>query len=213
VKSRISDHIAFLHAVSVSFDDIVTAPLEIEDLGRQLKVVRKMELEWGMIQDYFYKPENRFPGKCEADSETLLHTPGYVTNTSSTPRIIEGVGPADARIFGELWFHHVLTPETRFSTHYFGTQSRSHRHDDPGFSQALFHADTEIRFQDIEAIEAIEKNLQQFGAPATELMSRSDTAAVRLRRKLQQAIDAERTVGEMPSGTQHPSVTAPRAPQ
>lgn len=184
-------HIAFLHAVSVEFDEIVRAPLAITENDSELRVVRKMHIGWGMVQDAFYKPENRWPGMSDADSETIAHGPGYVTNTSSTPRRIEGVGAADPKVYGEVWFHHACTPATRHSTHYFGTQSRSHRRDDRAFDELLFHADTQIRAQDVEAIEAIEQRIQQFGEPTVELMTRSDTAAARLRRRLQIAIDAE----------------------
>ena len=95
----------------------------------------------------------------------------------------------------------MLTPETRYSTHYFGTQSRNHRLDDTAFSELLFHADTKIRMEDVEAMEAIERGIQQFGEPAAELLTKSDAAASRLRRRMQAAIDKERAaVAEPASG-------------
>jgi len=195
-------HIGFLHAASVDFEEIVQAPLSISETDAQLRIVRKMRTSWGMVQDVLYKPENRFAGKSESDSETIVHTPGYVTNTSSTPREIEGVGPADPSVFGELWFHHVLTPATRHSTHYFGTQSRSHRREETAFGELLHHIDTEIRSQDIEAMEAIEQRIQQFGEPPVELMTKSDTAAGRLRRRLQRMIDLEVSSSTAAAGTE-----------
>jgi phenylpropionate dioxygenase-like ring-hydroxylating dioxygenase large terminal subunit len=184
-------HLAFLHSASVQFDEIIMAPLTITETDAELRVARKMRMGWGMMQDVMYKPENRWEGICDADSETIVHTPGYVTNTGSTPREVDGIGKLDPAIFGELWFHHALTPSTRSSTYYFGTQSRNHRREEAGFGDFLREVDTEIRSQDIEAVEAIELRIQQFGQPTVELMTRSDTAAARLRRRLQKVIELE----------------------
>jgi vanillate O-demethylase monooxygenase subunit len=185
-------HIGFLHAISADFDEIVRAPLAVAETDAEFRVVRQMRVTWGMVHDALYKPENRFVGKSDADSVTIVHCPGYITNTSNTPRQIDEVGPADPNVFGEVWFHHVVTPATRTSAHYFGTQSRNHRLDDAAFSQLLHDVDTRIRAEDIEAIEAIEQRIDQYGEPPVELLTKSDVAADRLRRRLQRAIDTER---------------------
>lgn len=190
-------HIGYLHSFTAAYNEIVEAPLEITETDEEFSVVRRMRTRWGLYHEATFKDENRFEGLADADSETVVLTPGYMMNTSQTLRQIDGIGKPDPNIFGEVWFHHILTPETKYSTHYFGTQTRSIRLDDDAFGEMMRTIDTRVRGEDVEAMEAIERQIQQFGEPDIELMTKSDAAAGRLRRRMQRMIDAEAAMGQV----------------
>ena len=183
-------HIGYLHSMTAGFDEIVSAPVEIDETDRGMIVTRRMKAGWGMYHDAAFGKEHRFDGLAESDNEAIMIAPGYIMNTSQTIRSLGGA-PVDPAIFGEIWFHHVVTPETTNSFHYFGTQTRNFRMDDAALGEGLRFADTHVRAEDIEAVEAIERQLQEFGPPLVELAVKSDVAAGRLRRLMQRALDDE----------------------
>lgn len=184
-------HVSFLHAQSAQNEQMVNATIEIEEADDCFRVLRHMRKEWYLFHESIFGPESRFEGKALHESETLVLTPGYIVLTAQTVRELEGDQKADPELFGELWFHHAITPETLHSCHYFGTQSRSVRRDDPHMGPALKMIDTAVRAEDIEAMEEIERHLVQFGEPAVELMTKSDAPAGRLRRRFQRMLDRE----------------------
>ncbi|GGB94610.1 (2Fe-2S)-binding protein [Novosphingobium endophyticum] len=189
-------HISFLHSMTAGFDEIASASIEIEETEGGMIVTRRMDAAaWGKYHEAVFGEENRFEGKAQSDNEAMTVAPGYFLNTSQTIRSIDGK-PVDPRVYGEVWFHHVVTPETKTSFHYFGTQTRNFRLDADALGEGLRHADTRVRAEDIEAVEAIERQLVQFGPPPVELAVRSDTAAGKLRRLMQRALDAEAAMGE-----------------
>lgn len=193
-------HISFLHAQSAQNDQMVNAEIRIEETDTSFRVLRYMRKEWYLYHESLFGPENRFDGKALHESDTHVLTPGYVMLTAQTVREIEGVGEPDPEIFGELWFHHAITPETPHSCHYFGTQSRTIRRDDPDMGGILKQIDTAVRAEDIQAMEEIERHLVQFGEPVVELMTRSDAPAGRLRRRFQRMLDQEAAEArEMPA--------------
>ena len=189
-------HITYLHAMSAGFNEIASAPIEIEETDSTFTVKRQMRAAaWGMYHDAVFGPENRFEGMAQSDNEAIALLPGYVRNTSQTIRSVDGQ-PAGPALSGEVWFHHVVTPETKTSFHYFGTQTRNIRRNADELGEGLRIADTRVRAEDTEAIEAIERQLQEFGDPPVELAVRSDIAAGRFRRFMQRAIDAEQTASK-----------------
>lgn len=187
-------HIGFLHAATAGHSAIVKAKLDVKEAEDVFQVTGKNILsEWTPYHDAVFTPARKFQGVAEHHSETIVVTPGYIPVHAQKVVSIEGV-PADEDIFGELWFHHILTPETACTTHYFGTQTRKIRQDESAFGDMLRDADTHVRSEDIEAMEAIERQFQTFGDPPIELMVPSDVGAGRLRRRFQRLIDQENNV-------------------
>lgn len=184
-------HIGFLHETTAGHNAIVRANIAVVDDEDRFEVHgSNMPSAWGHFHSAIFGDHNRFEGQAEHISKTLVITPGYIPVLAQ--QVVEIAGkPADPAVFGELWFHHVLTPETATTTHYFGTQTRNFRLHDPDISQFLKQADTFVRSEDIAAMEAIEAQLETFGAPAAELMVRADIGAGKLRRRFQRLIDKE----------------------
>ncbi|OYW86623.1 MAG: hypothetical protein B7Z20_07060 [Sphingobium sp. 32-64-5] len=104
---------------------------------------------------------------------------------------IEGREDFDKSIYGQLIFHHLLTPETKHGTHYFATISRDYRLDDDALSRAIVDVDREIRMQDVVAAGQIEERLLRYPIRQPELLARADLAADKVRRRIQTALDRE----------------------
>ncbi len=185
-------HLGYLHGdMSSDFEIYVTSPLEIIETEDTFKVVRPMRQGWSETHDVMFKPENRFEGLSDFASITTYYGPGYITTTSHITHAIDSLPTVDKTVYGDVYFHHAVTPATEHSCHYFGTSSRTHRLDDRAFDEAFYPFDAAVRQQDIVAAEAIEARMIQFGEPRTELMAKADIAAARIRRRIQRAIDAE----------------------
>lgn len=185
-------HVAFLHGNMGDFDAVLKAPISVEESGDRLTVVRPMRTPWTSHHDVMMKPEHRFDGLSDSASITTFYGPGYITTTDHIINWIEGVENIDKTVYGDVHYHHAITPETRNTCHYFGMSSRTHRLDDVEFDAMFGPFDTAVRDQDVVAAEAIETNFQQFGEPQVELMVKSDTASGKVRRLMQRLVDAER---------------------
>lgn len=184
-------HVAFLHGNMGDFDAVLKAPIKVDETGDRLTVVRPMRTPWTSHHDVMMKPEHRFAGLSDSASITSFYGPGYITTTDHIISWIEGIEAIDKTIYGDVHYHHAITPETRNSCHYFGMSSRTHRLDDLEFDAMFSPFDVAVRDQDVVAAEAIEANFQQFGEPTVELMVKSDTASGMVRRHMQRLIDAE----------------------
>jgi vanillate O-demethylase monooxygenase subunit len=184
-------HVAYLHGDMGDFDAILQAPMRITEKEDRLTVVRPMQTGWTRFHASIFGDENRFEGGSESASITTFYGPGYITTTGYITSAIEGKEAVDKTIYGDMHFHHAITPETPRSCHYFGMSSRTHRLADKAFDEMLNPFDAAVRKQDVDAVEAIEGHMNQFGEPVVELLVNSDTAAAKLRRLMQRLIDNE----------------------
>tara|TARA_B110001454_G_scaffold209723_1_gene223494 strand:+ start:4819 stop:5883 length:1065 start_codon:yes stop_codon:yes gene_type:complete len=185
-------HVAFLHGDMGDFDMMTKAPIKVDEGGERLTAVRPMVTQWDQTHEVMFGKENAFDGVCESASVTTFHGPGYITTTGHIISKIEGIETIDKTVYGDVYYHHAITPETRNSCHYFGMSSRTHRLDDPEFDAMFTPFDEAVRRQDVVAAEAIEAGFLQFGEPTVELMVKSDRAAGVARRLMQRLIDRER---------------------
>jgi phenylpropionate dioxygenase-like ring-hydroxylating dioxygenase large terminal subunit len=184
-------HLGYLHGDMGDFSLYVQSPMEIDETADRLRVVRPMRDGWTQQHEVMFGAENRFEGLSDFASITNYYGPGYVTTTGHITSAIDSLPVVDKTIYGDVIFHHAVTPETAHTCHYFGTSSRTHRLTDKAFDELFYPFDETVRRQDIEAAEAIEAKMIQFGEPSTELLVKSDAAAGRIRRKIQRAIDEE----------------------
>ena len=187
-------HVAFLHGNMGDFDAVLKAPLKIKEEAERLTVVRPMRTSWTQHHEVMIGKANRFAGASDSASITSFYGPGYITTTDHIISWIEGSEAVDKTVYGDVHYHHAITPETGNSCHYFGMSSRTHRLDDFEFDAMFTPFDTEIRDQDVVAAEAIEAAFRQFGEPRVELMVKSDTASGMVRRLMQRLIDLEHAV-------------------
>lgn len=190
-------HLGALHGDMGEFDLYVQSAMEIEETAERLRIVRPMRDSWTQQHEVMFGAANRFEGLSNFASITTYYGPGYVTTTGHITQSIDSIPNVDKRIYGDVIFHHAVTPGTPNTCHYFGTSSRTHRLSDKAFDDLFYPFDEAVRRQDIEAAEAIEAKMVQFGEPSVELMVKSDAAAGRIRRKMQRAIDEETEASAM----------------
>jgi vanillate O-demethylase monooxygenase subunit len=103
---------------------------------------------------------------------------------------IEGRAPVSPKL-GVMHILHGITPETLNSTHYFGFSTRNFRVDDDTLDAFQLESDCQIRKQDLDAIEAVEKRIDAAAAIHKELLVRSDALAIKVRQKIEPMLDAD----------------------
>ncbi|EQB02845.1 hypothetical protein L288_15545 [Sphingobium quisquiliarum P25] len=183
-------HVAFIHKQIGGSEAFANAKVIYEEADGCFKATRPLAMPWTSYHDFLYGPEARFEGMSQTESRTVFFGPEYITTSGPVTVSIEGYDTVPEGL-GRLFFHHVITPETEHSTHYFGTTSREFRLDDPALDEMLREADLDVRTQDVEAIDAIEARLEKAAARERELLVRSDTAAVKVRGIIQAMLDRE----------------------
>jgi phenylpropionate dioxygenase-like ring-hydroxylating dioxygenase large terminal subunit len=185
-------HIAYLHAMSIDGNSFLKFPIQMREEGRWFVATRVQRTPWvAGFYDLLFGPHKRFAGEHVTETPTYYFSPAYILTNSGTISEIEGQSDVDRSTYGTVNFHHILTPETAHSTHYFSTLSRNFRLEDHDFSAAILAIDQEVRRQDVVAVGEIEERLQRFPPREKELLSKSDAAAARVRRMIQAQLRAE----------------------
>jgi vanillate O-demethylase monooxygenase subunit len=92
---------------------------------------------------------------------------------------------------GHMAILHGITPETETSTHYFGFSTRNFRQGDATLDRFQFDSEMEVRRQDVDAIEDMEKRIDQAAKFQKELIVVADKAAIQARRKVDAMLAAE----------------------
>lgn len=178
-------HIGWVHAASIGQTDMVFSEPDIEDCdGRYIvrRVQRNVELD-GFHRYLFPHIQERI--------DTALYT--EVMNLG----LYNACGPdvylaATGEPVGRVNFVHAATPETAYSTHYFGVVTRNFRLEDTALSDALAAQDQRVRSEDKATLEAIEPIADRYGDPRHELSALADGGALRLRRRIFELLEAER---------------------
>ena len=126
---------------------------------------------------------------------TELHNPSLI-NAAQWLFEREPDGGKGAPI-GYINFVHVVTPETAHSTHYIGLISRNFRQNDDAFSEALVRVQDTVRLEDVDILEAIERDVDRFGNSRREISTKADEGAIKIRGLLRQMIKAEQAAVPM----------------
>ena len=96
----------------------------------------------------------------------------------------------EGRPLGVTNFIHGVTPETPTSTHYFVLTARNFALENPALGAMNLSMGERIQPQDVDAIEAIERNLQA-GYAVREVSCFADAGALQVRRRIDAQIRAE----------------------
>lgn len=181
-------HIEYLHATTLRAEGVLNFPIRVREEHDAVVASRVAKTPWvDGFYDLIYGPEHHFSGEHEALGETYYHSPAYL-RTSLVVSQIDGVNIVDRNVFGSFHFQHLLTPETAHSVHYFSGMSRNYRRHDQQLSDAMMKVDCAVRQQDIDAIAEIERNLSSGATLPKELLIKSDSAAIQVRRRIQETL-------------------------
>jgi len=185
-------HIGVLHSKSApgALDHWLNSPMTISGSDGVYRIVRSMTGPWNSFLEAQYGPELAIEGEIEMHTQSDYYSHAYMRTSSF---IIDKIAnatsvPAD---YGLSFQHHLITPATATSTHYFGCRSRNFRLVDPDYDAIWKEADYRVRQEDVYAIEAMEPYLAEFADPRRELIAKADSVSVRFRRNMQRKLDAE----------------------
>ncbi|HWI84862.1 MAG TPA: Rieske 2Fe-2S domain-containing protein [Sphingomonas sp.] len=185
-------HLEFLHATALEAKGLLDFPVKFrQGPNGQAFATRSTRTPWvPQFYDLLYKEENRFEGLHDALGSTWYFSPAYL-RTGVDIQSIDALETIDTSIYGTFYFQHFVTPETPHSVHYFSGCSRNYRHDDAEFDAIVMSIDTAVRNQDVAAIEAVERNLANPAHLGPELLVKSDTPAITVRRQIQDILNLE----------------------
>jgi vanillate O-demethylase monooxygenase subunit len=165
-------------------------PVAEEERKISYRVSRTGKVPFTAFHELVFGPEARFEGLSDFLSLTDYYGPEFIRTSLPITLAING----DANVppeLGTLNILHGITPETANSTHYFGFATRNFRLDSEALDAFQYESDCKIRQQDVDAIEAVERDLDAAALRQRELLVRSDAPAVKVRRKIEALLKTE----------------------
>ncbi len=186
-------HLAFTHAESIpGAGPIAMVPPVIETEGGRLRVGRTISGFTIDESSLFNRsvPIARERGKIHALLYSEMYNPSLIN--ASGPWMWEALddGSRGARI-ARLNFVHGITPETDTTTHYFGIMTRDYMLDDDALSAFLVWQTDRVRAEDVKILEAMEQQISAYASTRIEISTKVDEGALKARRILSKAIEAE----------------------
>ena len=184
-------HIDYLHATALETEGVLDFPVKLREEDGRLCATRLSRTPWVKgFYDLLYGSENRFEGEHDSIGETWFWSPAYL-RTGLLIKSIDEIPDIDRSIYGNVYFQHFLTPETAHSCHYFSAISRNYRKEDEEFSKFWVEQDVIVRQQDLDAIKAVEEQLERPWTLGQELLAKADGPAIQVRRMIQQKLDED----------------------
>lgn len=196
-------HLAFIHAESIpGGGPISLVPPSIETAGGRLRVSRTIA---GMTigEDSLFNrsiPIAREKGSIHAMLYSDMYNPGLINASGPWMWESRDDGSRGEQI-AKLNFIHGITPETDHSTHYFGIMSRDYMLDDDQLSAFLVSQTDRVRAEDVTILEHLEKEVDSYASTRIEISTKVDEGAIRARRILRKAIQAETPGASGPGST------------
>lgn len=166
----------------------------VVDEQRELsyRVSRTGKVPFTPFHEHIFGPDARFEGLSEFLSLTDYYGPEFIRTSLPITVSIDGHDTVPPEL-GALYILHGITPETETTTHYFGFSTRNFRLDSEELDEFQYQSDCKIRQQDVDAIDAVERNLDVAAERQRELLAKSDAPAVKVRRQIQALLDAEQS--------------------
>lgn len=183
-------HLPFLHMQLGLADAFLQKRLESEQRARSFQLRRPSRSPWTGFHELLYTSAAKFDGLSDTASITDFYGPELIRTSGLITTAIDELNEVPESI-GTLWILHGVTPQTDRSTHYFGLMTRNFRIEDRGLDEVLLRTTTGVRQQDVDAIEAVEARLDEAVARQSELLSRADAPAARVRELIQAMLNAE----------------------
>lgn len=183
-------HLPYVHHHIGGGEAMKKTPIVEEERSVSYRNSRTYKVPFTPFHEHVFGSEARFDGVSEAISLTDFYGPEFIK--TSLPITLSVNGSADVPSgLGSLLILHGITPETENSTHYFGFSTRNFRIDSAELDEFQRQSDCTIRQQDVDAIEAVERDLDEAAQRQRELLVKADGPAVKVRRKIQAMLEAE----------------------
>jgi phenylpropionate dioxygenase-like ring-hydroxylating dioxygenase large terminal subunit len=183
-------HLPFIHHQIPGGDVLLQTRFEIEERPASYRLKRLTQSPWTGFHDMLFGANLAFEGLSDMQSLTDFYGPELIRTSGPITTRIDGLTSVPAGI-GVVYFIHGITPKTATSAHYFGLATRNFRLDDPALDALLSEMDPAVRAQDVTAIEAVERRLDQGVARQQELLAKADGPAIAVRKIIQKMLDKE----------------------
>jgi hypothetical protein len=190
--SDILSHLAFVHRKSVQqgAGELALARPFIRKIDGRFRVGREL-LRVPFLPETLLGVLLPYETGC---ADLMLHTDFYnisLLNSSGPWMWRTNADGSRGESLGMFNFVHCITPETEYSTHYFGVLTRNFRIDDDELSDMLVRQNDNVRGEDRVMLEAIEQRGAYYGDPTREVSVFSDAGALRVRRMIQALFETE----------------------
>jgi len=176
-------HISFLHGSFIEDDAWFTTPVRLSRQGEAYVASRHTPESARSNFHAWMFPDA--PEMVDQDLRTVFLGPAL---TYSGPVVRE---TGNGAYMGTMTAVHAITPETPRSSHYFSTTTRDFRVDDHAMSAELHEMDIAVRMQDVVALGAIERELDDETRLPPEISVPSDSPALHIRRVVEDMIAGE----------------------
>lgn len=183
-------HLPYVHHHIGGGEAMRNPPVVEEEREISYRVSRTGKVPFTAFHELVFGPEARFEGLSDFLSLTDYYGPEFIRTSLPITLAING----DVNVppdLGTLNILHGITPETANSAHYFGFATRNFRLDSEALDAFQYESDCKIRQQDVDAIEAVERDLDAAAQRQRELLVRSDAPAVKVRRKIEALLKTE----------------------
>lgn len=185
-------HISFLHGAFIEDDAWVSTPVRMTRDGNAYVASRHTPESARSDFTQWMFPDA--PAQVDQDLRTVFLGPAL---TYSGPVVRETAdGGGNGRYLGTLTAIHAITPETPRSCHYFSATTRDFRLDDSAMTEELHKMDVAVRMQDVVALGAIERALDNEASLPPEISVTADNPALQIRRVVE-AMIAQEMPGKM----------------
>lgn len=183
-------HLPYVHHHISGGGAMANPKLTEEQRPESYRVSRVSKVPFTEFHAKMFGPDARFEGLSDFLSLTDFYGPELIRTSMPITLAIEGQDDVPPEL-GSLFILHGITPETATSTHYFGFSTRNFRIDSAELDEFQRSSDCTIRQQDVDALEAVEERLDVAASLQRELLVKSDTPAVRVRKMIQAMLDLE----------------------
>lgn len=184
-------HLPYIHQqLGKGGDTLKKIPMETQERSLSYRVLRNGKMPWNPFLEIVYGKDAKFEGLADFVHLSDFYGPELVK--TSLPTITKIPGKEDIpKELGHMAILHGLTPETETSTHYFGFSTRNFRQGDTALDKFQFESEMQVRQQDVDAIEDMEKRIDAAALFQRELIVGADKAAIQARRKVDGMLAAE----------------------
>jgi len=183
-------HVAHVHKKTLAGDPReATAPTRTERLDNGVRVGRWM---LDFVPPPLFASAGNFNGNVDRWQFVTWHPPGIVYLDVGCARAGTGAPQGDRSQGISIWSSHLVTPETKHSSHYMFCFARDFKLDDAEMSKLLFEGSKATFLEDVGFLEAVQTNRVD-GSLDGLIHVAADAAQLQARRMLDTMIAAERS--------------------
>jgi vanillate O-demethylase monooxygenase subunit len=176
-------HLPYIHHHVPGGETMANTALESLDRPESYHVLRKGKVPFNPFFEMIFGSDASFEGLSDFTQGSDFYGPELIRTSLPIMADLEIGKPVDES-HRRLNILHAMTPETETSTHYFGFATRNFRLEDDAVGEFWLQSDNEIRQQDVDAIDLVEKRLEYGAENQKELLVVADRPAIKVRKRI-----------------------------